>query len=37
VIVMVGHDQLRSRPELLDGKIVLDTRHVPGLESAYRL
>jgi UDP-N-acetyl-D-mannosaminuronic acid dehydrogenase len=36
-VVMVGHDQLRCEPSLLGGKIVLDTRHLPGLEGAYRL
>ncbi len=37
VVVMVGHDQLRADPSLLAGKTVLDTRHIPGLENAYRL
>lgn len=37
VVVMVGHAQLRDDPALLAGKVVLDTRHLPGLESAQRL
>lgn len=37
VVVMVGHAQLRDDPTLLAGKIVLDTRHLPGLEGAERL
>jgi len=37
VVVMVGHTQLRDDPALLAGKLVLDTRHLPGLEGAERL
>ncbi len=37
VIVMVAHAPLRDNPRALDGKIVLDTRHLPGLEAAERL
>lgn len=34
VVVMVGHSQLRQNPALLQGKTVLDTRHIgiPGAE-----
>ena len=37
VVVMVGHEELRNMPQLLQGKTVLDTRHIPGLEQAHRL
>ena len=28
VVVMVGHSELREHPELLDGKVVFDTRNI---------
>lgn len=37
VVVLVGHAELRGQPLLLQGKIVLDTRHIVGLEAAYQL
>lgn len=37
VIIMVGHDEIRQNVEKLQDKIVLDTRHIPGLEWAYHL
>lgn len=37
VVVLVGHNQLREAPGLLAGKLVLDTRHIPGLDWAHRL
>lgn len=38
VIVMVGHSQIKGRPELFDGRILLDTRNVLGNgESVYKL
>ena len=37
VVIMVGHGELRNNLKSLDGKFVLDTRHIPGLEGAYRL
>ena len=37
VVIMVGHSELRSSPELLAGKTVLDTRNVCADEGAYKL
>lgn len=38
VVVMVGHSELRQHPELLDGKIVLDTRNIcEKKENVYKL
>ena len=37
VVVMVGHSQLRQHPELLAGKIVLDTRNICRGSGVYRL
>ena len=38
VVVMVGHDELKNRPEKLRGKLVLDTRNICGLgEGIYKL
>lgn len=37
VIIMVGHDEIRDNVKKLQDKIVLDTRHIPGLEWAYHL
>lgn len=37
VVVMVAHAQLRENPALLAGKLVLDTRHMPGLAHAEHL
>lgn len=37
VVVLVGHGQLRQNPGVLQGKIVLDTRRLPGLDQAYTL
>jgi len=34
VIVMVGHEQLRKNPAILNGKTVLDTRHIGGIKDA---
>ena len=31
IVVMVGHDQLRSNPQVLNGKVVLDTRKIDGI------
>jgi hypothetical protein len=32
--VMVGHEQLRSNPAVLNGKTVLDTRNIDGIPNA---
>lgn len=37
VVVLVGHSQIRNNLDKLKGKVVLDTRHLPGLEDAYRM
>lgn len=37
VVVMVGHDELRNNPALLDGKIVFDTRKVITQTHIHRL
>ncbi len=37
VVIMVGHSQIRSNLSVLQGKIVLDTRHIGNDESFYRL
>lgn len=37
VVVMVGHDELKRSMKKLEGKIVLDTRHVCNLEGVYLL
>lgn len=37
VVVMVAHSELREHTDALRNKLVLDTRHVSGLESAYHL
>lgn len=37
VVLMVGHDELKRSMKKLEGKIVLDTRHVCNLEGVYLL
>lgn len=37
VVIMVGHGQLRRSLEKLEGKIVLDTRHICGDMDVYHL
>lgn len=37
VVVLVGHSEIRNNLDKLKGKVVLDTRHLPGLEDAYRM
>ena len=37
VVVLVGHSEIRNNTDKLKGKIVLDTRHLPGLEDAYKM
>ena len=37
VVVMVGHSEIKNKPELLTGKVVLDTRNVIPLEGTYKL
>lgn len=38
VVLMVGHSQLRLQPQLLENKLVLDTRHIlPTRDGVYTL
>ena len=37
VVIMVGHNELKENLEKLEGKVVFDTRHIPGLEGTYQL
>ena len=37
VVIMVAHDQIKKNLWKLDGKIVLDTKNISGLDSAYKL
>lgn len=37
VVLLVGHDEIRSNMEKLKGKIVLDTRNICHLDGTYRL
>ena len=37
VVIMVGHEEIRSNLEKLQGKIVLDTRHICMCDKAYQL
>ena len=37
VVLLVGHDEIRTRMDRLEGKVVLDTRNICGLEGVYRL
>ncbi|MCM1262189.1 MAG: nucleotide sugar dehydrogenase [Butyrivibrio sp.] len=37
IVIMVGHDEIRNNMDKLEDKIIFDTRHVCGIESAYRI
>lgn len=37
VVLLVGHDEIRTNMEKLNGKIVLDTRNICHLDGTYRL
>ncbi|MEE0944426.1 MAG: nucleotide sugar dehydrogenase [Clostridia bacterium] len=37
VVIMVGHTQIKEQMDRLDGKIVLDTRHICNRENTYTL
>lgn len=37
VVIMVGHDEIKQNVHKLDGKIVVDTRHIDGIQEAYHL
>ena len=37
VVVMVGHKEIKENMDKLRGKVVLDTRHICGLDKVYQL
>jgi len=37
VVLLVGHDEIKENMEKLQGKVILDTRHICFLEGTYRL
>lgn len=37
VVLLVGHDEIRQNMNKLEGKVILDTRHICNLEGIYRL
>ena len=37
VVIMVGHDEIKSQMHKLENKIVLDTRHICPSDTVYRL
>ena len=37
VVILVGHDEIRKNPEVLNGKIVLDCCNLPEISDAYHL
>lgn len=37
VVIMVGHNQIIANQEMLENKIILDTRNVCSLKNVYRL
>ncbi len=37
VVLLVGHDEIKQNMDKLEGKVILDTRHICGLEGTYRL
>ncbi len=37
VVIMVGHNEIRSNLQKLAGKVILDTRHICNLEGTYYL
>lgn len=37
VVLLVGHDEIKSNMEKLNGKIILDTRNICFLEGVYRI
>ena len=37
VVLLVGHDEIKQNMDRLEGKIILDTRHICNLEGTYRL
>lgn len=37
VVLMVGHDEIKENMDRLQGKVILDTRHICFLDGTYRL
>ena len=37
VVIMVGHDEIKDNMELLEGKVILDTRKITNREDIYYL
>lgn len=37
VVIMVGHDEIKDNMELLEGKVILDTRKITNCEDIYYL
>lgn len=37
VVLLVGHDEIKQNMNKLNGKVILDTRHICNLEGIYRL
>lgn len=37
VVILVGHDEIKKNMDKLNGKVILDTRHICNLEGVYTL
>ncbi len=37
VVLLVGHDEVKNNMDKLNGKIILDTRHICNIDGTYRL
>ena len=37
VVLLVGHDEIKQNMNKLQGKAIIDTRHICALEGTYRL
>lgn len=37
VVIMVGHDEIKKKIDVLKGKIIFDTRHICEMEDVYHL
>ena len=37
VVLLVGHNEIKKHMDKLQGKVILDTRHMCDLEGTYRL
>lgn len=36
VVLLVGHDEVKNNMDKLNGKIILDTRHICNIDGTYR-